>query len=240
MSRPALSVGRLIMSGYTVVFSPGECYIKKGESKVKVKRDVHVSALHEDDGSMRRNDKSWVVAPVAQYDDPAFERLLQPFEEDAEGDWDEVEEEEEVGGGRAMEFEPVGIDEGVMLEELVPEELRQPRLPGVEEQIRHRVAHLPYAPWCEICIKAKGRNRPHFRLPQREGLPIVQMDYYFLNADGEKVGEDDSVITVLALIDLDSGFLGAIVVQKKGPGDLFAAKFCVSFLNILGYERIVL
>ena len=39
--------------------------------------------------------------------------------------------------------------------------LRIPGYPGKEAERIHNLTHIPYAPWCKICIEAKGKSDQH-------------------------------------------------------------------------------
>ena len=40
---------------------------------------------------------------------------------------------------------------------------KAPRAPTQKEIDAHMATHLPHEPWCEICMKGRGRNSPHRR-----------------------------------------------------------------------------
>lgn len=45
-----------------------------------------------------------------------------------------------------------------------PVELPVPSPPSEVERLLHELTHLPYAPWCEACVRGRGRDLPHFGL----------------------------------------------------------------------------
>ena len=67
----------------------------------------------------------------------------------------------------------------------VPEEapIRRPANPAdptPEERERHNCTHLPYRPWCPICVKARGREDSHYKRTKEQkekGIPKVCIDY---------------------------------------------------------------
>ena len=70
------------------------------------------------------------------------------------------------------------------MEEVQPRELPEPELPSLEVQRQHRLVHVPFAAWCEDCVKAKAKDAPHFRrsalarhTESPEEPPVVQVDY---------------------------------------------------------------
>ena len=38
-----------------------------------------------------------------------------------------------------------------------------PPKPTDLEVMTHNLTHMPYRSWCEICVKARGKNEPHIR-----------------------------------------------------------------------------
>ena len=57
--------------------------------------------------------------------------------------------------------------------------------------------HLQYHPWCNICVRARGRENRHVSRSQNQpGTPVIQCDYCFL-----KTEEDAPMVTVLVAID---------------------------------------
>ena len=55
-----------------------------------------------------------------------------------------------------------------------------PADPTPEERARHDATHLPFGPWCLVCVEARATEDPHYRptFGQREhGLPQVCVDY---------------------------------------------------------------
>ena len=53
-------------------------------------------------------------------------------------------------------------------EEGVVKELADPRRPSGKEVEKHRRTHVPYRNWCDICVRAKGRDWDHWKEVGRE------------------------------------------------------------------------
>ncbi len=80
-----------------------------------------------------------------------------------------------------------------------PKHLNEPIKPSAED---HYLTHLPYRNWCPICVKARGREDPHWRKSSKkreetaeDAIPELALHYNELDADdGEKlktiVGKD--------------------------------------------------
>ena len=67
---------------------------------------------------------------------------------------------------------------------------RDPGNPTTEERNRHNVTHMPYKPWCPVCVEAKGRDDPHRRHKAgNEGeVPTIGVDY---KSFGQSATEED-------------------------------------------------
>eukprot|EP00971_Amphidinium_carterae_P301720 5994116-Amphidinium_carterae.2 len=57
----------------------------------------------------------------------------------------------------------VGEVEEVSQQADIPRQLRQPPQLTKKEQEEHRLTHMPYRPWCPICVKSKGQPVHHRR-----------------------------------------------------------------------------
>ena len=101
-----------------------------------------------------------------------------------------------------------------MLEEVeppVPIEVPAPDEPTSDERRHHGLTHLPYQPWCNICVRARGRENRHVSRSQNQpGTPVIQCDYCFL-----KTEEDAPMVTVLVAIDTVYKQMVAIPLEKK-------------------------
>ena len=72
-------------------------------------------------------------------------------------------------------------------DEVVPRPAAAPEAPALAERWAHEVAHLPFKPWCEICVAAKGQGPQHLwadpedrarQLEADESLrAVIQVDY---------------------------------------------------------------
>lgn len=77
-------------------------------------------------------------------------------------------------------------DEDPMLverEAVIPVLARDSGMPSKEEREAHNVTHLPFRPWCEYCVRGRGRDRYHRRFAgdaDAQDLPTMSIDYGFL------------------------------------------------------------
>ena len=53
--------------------------------------------------------------------------------------------------------------------------LKQPGEPTLTERLEHELTHLPFKPWCKVCLRAKSRQAKSSKLSLRQ--PALQMDF---------------------------------------------------------------
>jgi hypothetical protein len=58
--------------------------------------------------------------------------------------------------------------------------------PSQEEVDEHNVSHIPFRSWCTCCVKGKAVNQGHMRRTSTSEVPIVSIDYAFVNENGEE------------------------------------------------------
>ena len=75
----------------------------------------------------------------------------------------------QVNGGGATGSSSVAVTE--TSPPVVAQTLPQPQLPSKEEIAAHALTHLPYAGWCESCIRGRGREDAHRRKAKTEESP---------------------------------------------------------------------
>ena len=93
-----------------------------------------------------------------------------------------------------MERELMGRKE---VEPRVAIEVPAPDEPTVDERRHHGLTHLPYQLWCNICVRARGRENRHVSRSQNQpGTPVIQCDYCFLKTEA-----DAPMVTVVVAID---------------------------------------
>ena len=114
-------------------------------------------------------------------------------------------------------------------EEGVVKELADPRRPSSKEVEKHRRTHVPYRNWCNICVRAKGRDWDHRREVGKErGLSEYSFDYCF---PGDELGYK---LTVLVGRERVTGASFATAVPTKGSTGRFTIEKMIEFVEELG------
>ena len=94
---------------------------------------------------------------------------------------------------------------------------RQPIEPTEAERLAHSRTHIPFADWCESCVRGRGRDDPHrARQDHVEGnpIPVVQCDYFFFKAEKE-----DILCKAISAIDSVYNRTMALECEFKGLSD---------------------
>ena len=106
------------------------------------------------------------------------------------------------------------------------------RMPDMETQRMHQLTHVPFASWCEACVRGRGRDRPHRSLPEvteetaATAGTVIQIDYCFLGSSG-----DVRLWPVLIGWRDWAGDGFAAVSRQKGRGDPLPITSFVQWLN---------
>ena len=77
-----------------------------------------------------------------------------------------------------------------------PKALKQPSEPTLTERLEHELTHLPFRPWCDVCVRSKSRQSKSRKLSMKQ--PVLQMDFSFLG-DSPHAKEQ---ITILNVVDV--------------------------------------
>ena len=96
--------------------------------------------------------------------------------------------------------------------------LRGPEDPPSRAMLEaHNLTHLPAAPWCEICVQTRGKSDWHKQVKYDSEIPCVQMDFQFISGVAVWCPEAQAKATVLTMVDMDSGYVGVLMVSGKSP-----------------------
>ncbi len=97
------------------------------------------------------------------------------------------------------------------------------------EKRLHALTHLPHRDWCEVCVKARGKDTAHqqkediARIAENvDGLEVVELDYTYM--------EDLKILTLYACAHHGGA---ATAVERKGPYPWIVA-WIVKRLNSMG------
>ena len=85
---------------------------------------------------------------------------------------------------------------------------KQPGEPTLTERLEHELTHLPFKPWCEVCLRAKSRQAKSRKLSLRQ--PVLQMDFSFLS---DKPADDS--VTILNVVDVLTGLSLSVVIPTN-------------------------
>ena len=75
---------------------------------------------------------------------------------------------------------------------------------------------MQFRSWCEICIKARGQERPHLRQRDKDAvmeIPGVSYDYGYLRERVHEAGEDSRPI--LVSVNAIHGWITANMAPSK-------------------------
>ena len=118
--------------------------------------------------------------------------------------------------------------------------------PGDEEVQRHMLIHIPYAAWCEACVKSKGTPERHERNEGRicdREIPTLSFDFAFngkIVEDGaEGEADEGAKLTTLVVRDSHTGSINCVPLRGKN-GRKHAVKEMVKYVQYLGYGEICL
>ena len=103
------------------------------------------------------------------------------------GDGEETDGGQKVDPAQTSLAEDVEDDSQSEEEEAAP--IRKPRNPSdptPQEREEHYTTHRPFRSWCPACVKARGKEDPHYKKTKEDkedGLPGACFDYATIGAD---------------------------------------------------------
>ena len=56
--------------------------------------------------------------------------------------------------------------------------------PSAKEVEEHRCSHIPFRSWCKWCMMGRGLGIQHRGSSSSSFIPIVGLDYFFINPGG--------------------------------------------------------
>ena len=120
-----------------------------------------------------------------------------------------------------------------------------PSDPTPEERETHNATHRPFRPWCPVCVKAMGREDPHYRKTTEErkrGMPTMAMDYAAIT-EQEKAPDGTTTTnsrTILVGRDKWTKHTFSYTVKCKGLGDDKVVKKVLKSIDETGNTRMIL
>ena len=105
---------------------------------------------------------------------------------------------------------------------------RDPLLPSQADVECHRCTHIPFRSWCRHCIQGRGRGDPHLRKADASNIPLVGLDYFFI--DGEQVktrseldfSEDTAGEAELEAARASGALIKCLIIRCSGAKCIFA------------------
>lgn len=97
--------------------------------------------------------------------------------------------------------------------------LREVERPSQHVIDAHNLMDAKYAPWCQVCVAAKGAEAAHRRVPedaQAGDRPLLQCDYMLLSRDGHQIGPDKAMHTIFVICDDRGACEGRVLLSRGG------------------------
>ena len=112
-----------------------------------------------------------------------------------------------------------------------PPQLKQP----TSEQVRlHNLVHVPYQPWCRLCVASRAPDQPHHQIPRTEDpqrISLVEIDYAFLSSGMV----EDRTLPILIVHCQKTGHGFGVVARSKGRADGAQITHVLRFLQESGH-----
>ena len=245
VSRPTMSIAKMVDQGYDILLSQDGSWVinKHSKGKLPVRREGNIFILdYKLDAEQENETDVDEFIGVTEDDDTATyegipsggddsERLQQARDLREQGlqhliPFDPMDDGDEYFNPRNDLTEaprnPFTEDDNLLIETRAA---TAPMKPSKAEQENHNLTHIPYAPWCPLCVAARGRDSPHrsqSEAVEHEGS-IIQFDYTFWTSSVDlTLLESDATATQLTAVDLDTGYKFACQCLTKGPKDSYA------------------
>ena len=115
-----------------------------------------------------------------------------------------------------------------------------PETPSVKDREGHELTHLPTQPWCNVCVRARGVDEQHLRIPASERAEDQQWITCQKCSSIMPVSSEDAEgqqVKTRTILDTSTRCDTACAIDEKGAGDKYATSSAVSFLKELGCTR---
>ena len=161
--------------------------------------------------------------------------------------WERLQEREaELEYHRSVERSKAEREEALNLD---PEQARQPMVlegpdvPSAVERELHELTHLPFAPWCEACVRGRGKDMPHRKVEpaERRLMAMVCLDWFIAASSDEQGQRVEGATDVLLLTDAETGYVAAIPAKSKSAeSHPHLVEMVVKFLGLMRHEKVKL
>ena len=98
------------------------------------------------------------------------------------------------------------------------------------------MTRLPHRSWCEVCIKARGREDAHASQMEKGTKPTIALDS---KEFGEAEDSEDKITTII-LKDEESGCMAAHVIEQKGSAGQWAVQRILDDIRMFGHTDIIM
>ena len=89
--------------------------------------------------------------------------------------------------------------------------------PTQEDTDEHNLDHAQIRSWCPHCIKGRATSSPHLaRESKGRELPVINIDYAFMNDDRDKKDDQDKRMPIIVIKDDETNIKLARVVPNTG------------------------
>ena len=171
------------------------------------------------------------------------EHVVSPHELSGEGgqygggvaNIDEVQAEDEQDHGESQD----GDEETEEQESAPIIKPRNPLDPTPGEREEHDATHRPFRPWCPSCVKARGKEDPHYSQVKKEndeGMPTWSFDYAHI---GDEAEEKENK-TILVGRDKWKKHTFVHSVECKGCGDPNIVDRAIKAMDEPGNTKVIL
>jgi len=195
-------------------------------------------------------------APLTRHEAVATGQLIAPLEDAVAVDVDLRPFDPDVLSNEEAAPQEVAPQEVALAPPPQPAVLVQPQAPTAREKELHEATHVPFKPWCELCVAANAAS-------ERHGLDhgpvvvderaVVQFDYMFWNRGGECITwaesataqQKQTAIRQAAAVSITGMHMGvgypfATQVRSKGTADKHTIHCIKLWLKVFTDRKIVL
>ena len=118
-----------------------------------------------------------------------------------------------------------------------PNEMPVPPVPTKEEWTEHQITHVPFKPWCEICVRNAAMNNPHKMKHYSRTTAMFCMDYMYMT---KKPSEEDLMHPILVIKERMFGGVWSLPVLRKGTYMNNVVQRVVNIITSIGSPKVVL